>query len=437
MESKLRVLLITRECLRTDSNEGNVLINLFENQPMELANIYCKPGVPDKDICQGRYYQLTDKMALDYVLKHEEMGQIVAAEEVKCEVSETKKAQKENKKFYDFFRGHNWEIFYLGRELLWSLADFRNEKLENFIEEFEPDVIFAPLCYSRYVLRLHQYVIQKANCPAVTYIYDDLYSLKQLRFSPVYWFNRFLLRAEIRKSLPFYKFAYTMTEQQAAEYKNMLGISMKVLRKAGPDKEIKKLEHEGIRFIYAGGTYYGRDKTLTYVADTIKILNNRGIKAQLDIYTGSPIKSKLKKQLDDGACCYLHDVVPFQELQELYAKSDVALHVESFEKKNALLTRLSFSTKIVDCLASGCAVVAICPDMNAGWQYLRDAKAAICIDNVNQVSDILLDLIENDRIEIASQMARECLKANHNYNIIRKGLYTSLKEISNCKEDIS
>jgi hypothetical protein len=55
MQSKLRVLLITRECLRTDSNEGNVLINLFENQPMELANIYCKPGVPDVDMCHGRY----------------------------------------------------------------------------------------------------------------------------------------------------------------------------------------------------------------------------------------------------------------------------------------------------------------------------------------------------------------------------------------------
>ena len=133
MKSKLRVLLITRECLRTDSNEGNVLINLFENQPMELANIYCKPGVPDKDICQGRYYQLTDKMALNYVLKRKEMGQIVDAEEAGSEVVKTQKAQKENKKFYDFFRGHNWEIFYLGRELLWDLADFRNEKLDAFV----------------------------------------------------------------------------------------------------------------------------------------------------------------------------------------------------------------------------------------------------------------------------------------------------------------
>lgn len=425
MESKLRVLLITRECLRTDSNEGNVLINLFENQPMELANIYCKPGVPDKDICQGRYFQLTDKMAFNNVLKHEKMGEIVAAEQTNLE---TQNAQKENKKFYDFFRGHNWEIFYLGREILWSMADFQGEKLDSFIETFSPDVIFAPLCYSRYVLRLHQYVIKRANCPAVTYIYDDLYSLKQLRFSPIYWLNRFLLRAEIRRSLPYYKFAYTMTEQQAVEYERMLDIPMKVLRKAGPSAEIEKVPHEGIRIIYAGGTYYGRDKTLTYVADAVRSLNQQGVRIQLDIYTSSPIKAKLKKKLDDGECCYLHGVVPFDELQKIYAASDIALHVESFEKKNALLTRLSFSTKIVDCLASGCAVVAICPNINAGWQYLRDEKAALCIDDVRQVADKLGDVIKNSELRNDLLLcARRCLEMNHNQMQTEEQLMNDLK----------
>jgi len=424
MESKLRVLLITRECLRTDSNEGNVLINLFENQPMELANIYCKPGIPDKDICRGRYFQLTDKMALRYVLKHEEMGANVAAEQVESSVH---KAQKENKKFYDFFRGHNWEIFYLGRELLWSMADFRSDKLEEFIKSFAPDVIFAPLCYSRYVLRLHQYAIKKANCPAVTYIYDDLYSLKQLRVSPIYWFNRFLLRAEIRKSLPYYRFAYTMTEQQAAEYESMLGIPMKVLRKSGQSIEADRVSHEAVRLIYAGGTYYGRDKTLVYVADVVRNLNLQGINTRLDIYTGSPIKAKLNKKLDDRECCYVHGVVPFSELQRLYAASDVALHVESFEKRNALLTRLSFSTKIVDCLASGCAVVAICPSINAGWQYLRDEKVAVCIDDVRQVEERLTEVIKDRELRNDPILhAGSCLEKNHDEKRTKEQLLKDL-----------
>ena len=73
---KLKVLLITRECLRTDSNEGNVLLNLFEGLPVELANIYCKPGIPNSVQC-SRYFQLTDRMALENVLRHTPMGREV------------------------------------------------------------------------------------------------------------------------------------------------------------------------------------------------------------------------------------------------------------------------------------------------------------------------------------------------------------------------
>lgn len=40
----LKILLITRECLRSDSNEGNTLLNLFAGLPVRLSNIYCKPG---------------------------------------------------------------------------------------------------------------------------------------------------------------------------------------------------------------------------------------------------------------------------------------------------------------------------------------------------------------------------------------------------------
>jgi hypothetical protein len=211
----------------------------------------------------------------------------------------------------------------------------------------------------------------------------------------------------------------------------MLDIPMKVLRKAGPSEALSKVSHEGIRLIYAGGTYYGRDKTLIYVADTVRKLNQQGEKVQLDTYTGSPMKASIRKKLDDGKFCHVHGVIPFDELLKQYAASDIALHVESFQKKNALLTRLSFSTKIVDCLASGCAVVAICPKINAGWQYLRDEKAAICIDDVKQVYEILSDLICNNKIEASAQRAKVCLKANHEYHIIRDGLQKSLLKIAN------
>ena len=163
----MNILVISRECWRSDSNEGNVLTSLFSGQPFEFANIYCKPGLPDNPVC-GRSFQLTDRMALANVLHKTPMGMVVEPEQ-KGGPDGISPAEKENSVFYDFFRRHNLEIFYSARELLWRMADFAGKPLKEFIRAFQPDLIFAPLCYSQYVLRLQRYVIGLCGCQAVTY----------------------------------------------------------------------------------------------------------------------------------------------------------------------------------------------------------------------------------------------------------------------------
>ncbi len=79
--------------------QRNVLINLFARTGYELANIYCKPGLPDNDICT-RYFQLTDKMALDNILHGTPMGACVSPDTG----SSGEAIQGENKRFYDFFQ---------------------------------------------------------------------------------------------------------------------------------------------------------------------------------------------------------------------------------------------------------------------------------------------------------------------------------------------
>ena len=408
---KLRVLLITRECLRMDSNEGNVLLGLFSGIDAEYANIYCKPGLPDNSLCGG-YFQLTDKMALENILHRKPMGR-----RVQCEngINAAQTAEVEKRGFYDFFRRHNLPVFHAARECLWSIADFRSGELDSFVRGFAPDVIFAPLCYSMYVLAVQRYVISLASCPAVTYIYDDLYSLRQISFSPVYWLCRFRQRRLIRKTLPFYRFAYTMCAQQAREFGRYFDIPMRVLPKcAGAVQQPERPADGTVRLIYAGGVYYGRDKTLAAVAGAVRELNAAGVSARLDVYTSSPLKKAAAAALDDGQCCFVHAAIPVNDLRRAYAQSDIALHVESFDKKNALITRLSFSTKIVDCLASGCAVLAACPEINAGWQYLHYEDAAVCVNTSSKLKAAVNNLVYDGEYRKSYEIkARICLEKNH------------------------
>lgn len=430
----MKVLLITRECLRSDSNEGNVLINLFSGQPFEFANIYCKPGIPDNSLCKGGYFQLTDSMAFRQIIKHEAMGKIVSSLST-SQRGESLAAESENKQFYNFFRNSNFEIFHLAREILWKVADFKSDALRNYIKSFSPDIIFAPLCYSRFVLSIQRYVIEQAACPAVAYIYDDIYSLRQLRFSPFFWLNRLLLRASIRKTLPMYKCFYTMSEQQAHSFEKMLNIPMRVLRKPAVSKAIRKSSHGGVKIIYAGGLYYGRDKALAFVSEVVRKLRGEGFDIRLDIYSNSPCKKKYLKKLNDGKASFVHSSVDSNELQKRYAESDIALHVESLSLKYALLTRLSFSTKIVDCLSSGCAVLAICPKINAGWQYLRDEKAAVCVDSISQIELMLRKLtVDSEFFEHMRKSAMICTNKNHKALEIKGSIASDFVELSKTKD---
>lgn len=429
MEKSLRMLLITRESLRRDSNEGNVLINLFEDLSLELAHICCKPEPPDNDLCQGRYFQMTDRMALDKLLRRKPMG---ARPPLQKNPPEPAKADPPSgKRFYDFFRSHNWNIFYILQDLLWAAAGTKSPALETFVRDFAPDLIFAPLTPYSYANRLQNQVIRFANVPAVTYLYDDIYSLKQFHLSPFYWLHRFAVRGSIRKNLPLYHFAYTMTEQQKREYEKLLGLPMRLLRKCAPETRPKRQPHEGIRLIYAGGIYYGRDETLAKVADAVRSLRVQGYDLQLHIYTSSPLKKRMQRKLQDSAASFVHPAVPEATLAEKYAESDVALHVESFHKKDAYTTRLSFSTKIVDCLASGCAVLAICPEINAGWQYLRDERAAMCVHEqgkiVQEISRLAAD--ENLREQLV-EAAQDCLNSNHTAVNVRQGLMSDLSALA-------
>lgn len=422
----MRILIISFECWRDDTNGGNVLSNLFADMPdAELAQIYCKGGLPQNRVCK-RYYRMNDRMALQALLhRSRPMGEVL-----RYETWPDAAAQGGGeKRFYDFFRRHDWAIFQAGRELLWALAPWKNAQLAQFVKDFAPDIIFAPCYGNLFMQRLDRWVFSQTGAPAVSYISDDNYSLRQLRFSPVYWGHRLLLRASIRRTAKHWSWMYTMTRQQAQELGAQLHIEMRILRKGAVSFPGRRPPVPGapVRLLYAGGTYLGRDAILVKVARALRRLNAEGRACRLDIYTNSAIPAKWQAELNDGAVSTVHAAVPMEALKRRYVESDIALHVEAFQKKEALLTRLSFSTKIVDCLASGCAVLAICPPINAGWQYLRDENAALCVGAEAEIGDAVRRLVCG--ADLRQQLRRQgeaCLKRNHDPERIRQELRDAL-----------
>ncbi len=435
----MRVLIISQETWRDDNNGGNVLSNLFDGTGYELAQIYCSAGEPQTKLCH-HFYQLTDAMMLRHMLKRHTTGRILNTEyaqtaDIKTEPNDTSDLVQAGA--YGFLKRHMYSFSCFVRGILWRFGGWKNKQLEDFITEFRPDVIFAP-CYGRIeLLRLDRYVKSVAGAPMISYVSDDMYSLRQVSFDPFFWINRLIVRASTRKTVKLYDKIYTMTEEQKRELENSWGKELTVLKKNGDFTKvpIKQSVNDPIRIIYAGSLYLNRYKTLMKLADAIRSCNRDRVHITLEIYTADQLSASIKKSLDDGKNCFLRGRVPYEQLQRIYRQQDIALHVESFRRKDKLTTRLSFSTKIIDCFASGCAVMAIAPDIQAGYRYLKEHDLALCIDRPQDIGPVLQRIVEHTEIllDYAAKVRNHSL-TYHQTETVRAGFMHDFEQLAKTAE---
>ena len=219
-----------------------------------------------------------------------------------------------------------------------------------------------------------------------------------------------------------------MTKTEIDEMSSITKKPMKILHKGIEITPFQKRDvHVPIKIIYAGGIYIDRWKVLARIGNVLKEINKNDIKLVLDIYTQNTLTKHQYTKLNDGRSIFTHSAVDKNQLDILYKNSDIALHVESFSLKNRLKTRLSFSTKIIDCLGSGCAVIAVAWKGQGGLKYLKDQNAALCITDISEIKKQLEYISDNpDYIYLNSKKAHECVVKNHNIKKIREDLYYDL-----------
>ena len=422
----MRILVLSNEVWNDRINGNNVTSNWFEGMDAEFANIYASPDEPLNNCCQ-RYYQITDSMMLKSILKGIKAGKVLPVREYKTYNREAA-AEAEPKKLYGFLKSISGPFLRFVREELWLLGKYDVSGMKSFIDEFQPDVVFYERMASCKMLRLEKIVSQLTDAPMFAFTGDDEYSLKQLSFSPFFWINRFMVRRRLRENVKNYKIYYTLSEEQGEYYEKIFGCKCKLLQKCGSfDGEMKNCTiGNPIRMIYAGKFYCNRWKMLGDIADVLREINKDTVKIILEIYTKDKPTDKQNKSLNDGRSSFIRGGVSQAELAEKYKQADIALHVESLDIRNRLVTRYSFSTKIIDCIFSGCAVMAYCWDQHSGLTYLKKRDAAICVSNKNELRIQLLAICENP--EIIGHYAEKALECGREFHDKKKVQSQLLKD---------
>lgn len=421
----MKILILSKEAWRDEQNGGNVLSNMFKGFDAEFAQIYCNECLPNNRICR-LYYQITDKGMARSLLGKGRAGSKIEYEVVPERTTATTES---------FSSGKRWlrSLMPIFRELVWWLGKWNENEMLEFVKDFNPDVIFAPCYGNHYMHRLTRLIHNATNVNVISYISDDHYGNRQLRFAPWFWINHLLLRRHTRDIFKHYSLVYTMTEEQKHQCEMDFGATMKILCKAGEfdSRNEKKSVNKPVKIVYAGGVYLNRWKTLKALADAIGRIDNTGNSFRLDIFTNSSLTAEMSAALNREGFSEVHQVVSSDELKRIYLASDIALHCESFDLMNRLKVRLSFSTKIVDCLDSGCAVMAICDSKQAGYAYLKRNDAAICVSNAADIEPTLKLLLErpNEIIEYQHKAFR-LGRRHHLSSQISQSIFNDFRNLS-------
>lgn len=425
----MKILVFSSTPWNTDNSFGNTYSNIFEGiDNVDFANIYCSSGFPKNNV-PCLYFQLDEKSLFKNLFnKNINTGRVVDDNEDSIILSdmESKRLNSLKKK--------RWRIFFWARRFLWYISRWKSNELKEFIKSFKPDIIFVPLYHSTYLNKLILFIKEFTGVKMVAYVSDDVYTLKRVSFSPFFWLDRLANRRMIKKVVDQCEHLYVISEIQKREYEKLLGIDCSILIKGADfsekNRKSKEYLNTPLKIVYTGNIGAGRWKSLEMLANSIKIINKTKVKAELFIYTATPISKEMESALNIKDMVYLMDPVPSEEIPQIQMDADILVHVESINLKERLEVRHSFSTKLVDYFHRARCILAIgMPDV-ASIDYLIKNDAALVANDQETITSHLNNLTRNpDLISEYADKAWECGKRNHQIEDIQRNLYNDLKSL--------
>lgn len=426
----MKVLILTSEEWNDKKYGNNNMSNWFAGfDNIELAHVYCSNGKPDNRCCL-KYFQIPEMAMMRSIVKDKPAGRSMYYQEFPSGQT----GSGSGKTVPAILKT---ELARAARDCVWTWGKINEDALHEFLEAFQPDIVFSQRKASIRILRAERAVKKLVpNVPFVVYTADDEYSLKQFSLNPIFWLRRFAVRAEMRKNVSFYDKYYTDAEAQSEEYRRIFGVETDFLAKCGTfDRDKCHIKvNTPIRIVYAGKLYCNRWKTLEHLAKAIAKINERQNRPvfHMEIYTQSPVTKRQRKHLDNQTASSVMGRVSAEKVLEIYREADIVLHVESFDLANRLATRYSFSTKIIDCMATGCALMAICDKAQNGLAYLRKQDAAITVDDPKKLTEVLEGIAERPEILLEyAKKAIDCGMRNHSREVVQRKLYDDFSKVIN------
>jgi len=410
-----KVLLFSHSGFSDSDANGITMKNLLSAWPAEQkAEFYCDVQPPDfTAACQ--YFRVTDTQAVKALLGRKSRHSFTPEPETaERGVQGKTKAPARIPRWLKKYK-YNFALKWL-RELIWKYSPWGHRSFWQWIREVNPDVIVYMVGESLFLDGLVLETCRRTGKPLVLYNGEayriiDLntrHGLERAYYSTV---KRLYRQLCSRASLVIYN-SQMLLEDYGKQYPDTAP-AMVAYNSARCDVQ-PYVPGDSLKITYFGNLGVGRSDVLLQVAD---ILRDIDPKLMLDIYGNAPGDYPDRFRARENIA--YHGFVSPETLTGIIGRSDILLHVESFDPKIMPKLRYAFSTKIAQCLCAGRCFVSFAPEDTASSRYLAQCDGVAMVSDSAALGETLKTLVTDAsrRQELAHKAMLEGAK-NHDVNTV-------------------
>ena len=371
----------------------------FHNWEKEnIAQIFSNTKTPCKGHC-GTLFQITDyrmlkrwykkKFDTGVIFHYDDLPEEWTSNDLEVDSEATNTAYK--------IGGRHTSFTHLLRGVLWRKRFWCTEKLNKWLNDFNPECVFLAFSDDFFINEIALYVAEKFNIPIVSCIGDDYYFNKHFSINPIYQIYKESYKALVRKVLKHPGSAIYISDKIRDKYNKEFGLDGETvyLTSTVKRKEFSPINTNEPLITYFGNIRMGRNKSLCDIANALGEINRN---YHLEVYSNEN-DHKYYDILQDNPYVIYGGSIPYQEVQKKIHDSDITVIVEGFEPKEIELSRYSLSTKAADALASGAAIFSYGSEECGIIEYMKSTKAAMVCTAREELVSAITELMDNETMQ--------------------------------------
>lgn len=384
-----KVLIISHNIIGLTSNMGKTLHTYFENWPKDkLCQLFFHSEVPTTHLCE-EYFRISDFDNVNALLRFRKPGTVLTAKDIEEYRKSTRIDSGKQAQIYQKGRSRKpW--MYIARNALWSLGLWKTKKLDAWIRQCKPDVIFFASGDYTFAYKVALYISKKYNIPLTTSVYDDYYFQRPGGGLLAKW-NTLRFRKTMEKTMAhstgcFYLHPI-MEKMYGEKFPNRNGL----LYTTAPLCQTAEPEGAPLRISYFGGLSLQRDTALMEIGKAVKKLIPDG-SVLVDVYSAETQQEVLANIVPENGLRFC-GMLSAEEVAKAEEQSNILLFVESCAPSLLERLRCSLSTKVGEYLAANRCILAYGPEEAGSIRYFLDCGVGCVITETAQLEETLQEIL--------------------------------------------